>query len=294
MGLSVVRRPSLPFPSPWQGGRDALRVWPLVVAGWVVATLAVAPLWVLVDAATTVLDRMPVVGPVVEGDLWLIAAAGVSTLGRPMISAVVAGSLLTWLWGVLWRGSLVGWKLWASDRRLAVGELLGHGLVHFGRFFRLALASALAMALGLVVVWAPAVVVLLVTGEPPPPVRLWILLLIGGSGTMAVMVAVALASLRGAWLLGRADHRSAVVAWLRGLDGAIQQPSKSLLALIVWWAPVIAAAALPLVVGWLAPPWAGRVGLVVMLSLSMLVRSACRVALLASFAPTAGLSGTDR
>lgn len=293
MGLRVVSRPPIPVPSPRLGGRDALRLWRLVVAGWLLPSVVFLPLWLVLDTATADLDQLPLSG-VAPGDMELTVMEGQAGLVRPLLWAAAAGFLLTWAWGVLWRGSVVGWKLWVGGATAPLGPLLGYGLLGFWRYLRLALVSGLALGFGLAAVWSPALVVLLITGEAPPVARLWGAVLVGGVGTLSVTVAVTLASLRGAWLLGRADRRSAVAAWLRGLDGAIRQPGRSVVTLLVWWSPTWVAAALPLLVLWWVPSPAEPAAVAVLLQLSLLVRSACRTALLASFAPTAGLPFGER
>ena len=59
-----------------------------------------------------------------------------------------------------------------------------------------------------------------------------------------------LATLRGAWLLGAGDRRSAVLAWLAGLWGTVRQPVSSLFTLAVWGLPAISATVIPLAAGW--------------------------------------------
>jgi hypothetical protein len=79
-----------------------------------------------------------------------------------------------------------------------------------------------------------------------------------------------------------------VVAWLGGLDGAVRQPVASLITLAAWWLPTLVTAMVPLLLAWAAPFRGDAVALVAALQLSLIVRTGCRIALLAAFAPTVG------
>ncbi len=290
--MSVRRRTRLPFPAPALGARDAIRLWRLVLAGWLVSATVLLPFTVVVGAVLAPLDRLPTDLPLPSGEALTVVLGSVAPATGPLVFAVLSGCLLSWLWGALWRASVVGWRLWAAaNRPPTLGELLGLGLVRFGRFLRLGLTSTSALVVGLAVVWTPAALVLAKTGEPPPSGRLLLVALIGGAGTVAVTTLVALAALRGAWLLGRADRRSAVAAWLRGLDGAVRQPVASFGTLLLWWMPAVAAALWPLLLGWRLPALGDghHLMLTAVLQLAILTQSVVRVALLASFAPTSGL-----
>jgi hypothetical protein len=105
-----------------------------------------------------------------------------------------------------------------------------------------------------------------------------------------VVIVCWLAGLRGAWLLGEPDRRSAVVAWIGGLVGTARQPLSSVLTLTLWALPAVLAAALPLVAGWQIEALRAPTPNAILGGVSGVIQAFCWVGLFLSFAPASGLT----
>jgi hypothetical protein len=113
--------------------------------------------------------------------------------------------------------------------------------------------------------------------------RLIALVTAGAAATALAAIVVWLATLHGAWLLGLPGRRSAVVAWLRGLQATARRPVAGLSTLLVWVVPaLLVSAVVPLLgvafEGVRGGPLLFAVGLLVSLA-----RAFCWVGLFCSF-----------
>jgi hypothetical protein len=260
------------IPSPAAGLRLALRLYKLVLAGWLVTLAAFVPAHAVVAAATASVRANLPAAPAPD-DEALIFVERLAPVSAPLTLAVLSGCLAFAAWSVLWHAGTVRWWLSAGAVRVRLAEIIGHGVVWWWRYARFSLVAVI-VPLGLLAgVWLP-VLRLARTVE---------------SQTAAILLATALAvsavavllcwpaALRGAWLLGESGRRSALVAWLRGLGAVVHRPLRSLLPLPVWALPGAALLAAPLAVN-------GSAALPTLLA-APLASSFCWVALYLSYAP---------
>ena len=272
-------------PSPVSGLRRAVRLWRVVLVVWFVSAAVFVPAYLVVDLA---------LGPTVAnlpdrdlplGDDLLIIENTLRPVAKPLATAILSGWLALWGWSVLWHAGVVRWILWSGAVDVRLSEVLGHGVVWWWRYFRLSLTSVLIVFLVDVVLWAPLEVAIRRAETEGTGVRAAVLLAIGVVATLVVAATCWLATLHAAWLLGQADRRSAVLAWVQGLGQSVRRPFRSMLTLLVWTVPGLGFVGLPLLLGWWWPTLrAGDPALVVNL-LAGLAGAFCWVGLFLSFAP---------
>ena len=259
-------------PSPATGLRLALRLYKLVLAGWLVTLAAFVPAHAVVAAATASVRANLPAAPA-AGDEALIFVERLAPVSAPLALAVLSGCLALAAWSVLWHAGTVRWWLSAGAVRVRLAEIIGHGVVWWWRYARLGLVVFGAAAALLAAIWLP-VLRLLRTASDATAV---LLLSAGVVLSFAAALLCWTAGLRGAWLLGESGRRSALVAWLRGLGATLRRPLRSLLPLPVWALPGAALLLLPLLVEGAAAVFA--------LLAAPLASSFCCVALYLSYAP---------
>jgi hypothetical protein len=281
-------------PSPRLGWLQARRLWRLVLAVWVVSLLAIAPVLLLLrQTVVPVLASLPSgPGEVPAGDVALIVLETVRGAARPLVFALLSGLMLLWAWTVLWHAGVVAWTLRAdAGRRARLGELLGPGLAAWWRYARLSASALVARAL------AGAAIALPLwwgAGRAYAAMADHGLLLLIGIGVVATTlaaIAVWLATLHGAWLLGLPGRRSAVVAWLAGLRATLRRPLPAVWAWLVWVVPALLVSAVVPLLGVAFEGLRGGLLLVVVGLLASLARAFCWVALFRSFSPVIGVVG---
>ena len=280
-------------PSPRWGFQEALRLWRLVVACWVVSWVAVAPVLLLlrrmVFPALSALPPEPESVP--AGDVALIVVEAAREAAVPIGIAVVSGGVVLWAWFVLWHAGVVAWQLWTGGRRVRLGEVLGLGMVAWWRYARLSATALVVLAGAAAALWIPLwAAVETAFGGMAESRMMWLV----GAGivvTKLLAIVVWLATLHGAWLLGLPERRSAVLAWLRGLWTAARMPFSSFWAWLVWLVPAMVVSTVPALIGVSfvglrgGPVWIGAE------LLASLFRSFCWVGLFCSFAPVTGVVG---
>lgn len=283
------------LPSPRRGWELARRLWRLVIAVWIGSWLAITPaLLLLRQSVVQGLAPLPSgPGEVPAGDVALIVLETVRGAARPLAFALLSGLMLLWAWTVLWHAGVVAWTLWAdaAGRRARLGELLGPGLAAWWRYARLSATALVALALAAaalwLAVWWGAQGAIVAMAER----RLLLLLGIGVVATKLTAIAVWLATLHGAWLLGVPGRRSAVAAWLRGLRLALRRPLASLGVWLVWVVPAMFVSAVVPLLGVAFDGLRGGPLLAVLGLLTSLARAFCWVGLFCSFAPATGGAG---
>jgi hypothetical protein len=264
-----------------------------VLAVWFLFWLAVAPaLLLLRQTVVPGLASLPS-GPdeVPAGDVALIVLEAAREAAGPLAFAVLSGLVLLWAWTVLWHAGVVVWTLRATAGRSRLGELLGPGLAAWWRYARLSATALVALALA-----GAAITLPLWWGAGRAYAAMAehrLLLLIGIWVVAAKLAAIAvwLATLHGAWLLGLPGRRSAVAAWLRGLQVAVHRPLASLWTLLFW---VVTALLVSVVAPLLGAAFAGLRGGLLLCAvglLASLARAFCWVGLFCSFAPVTGVVG---
>ncbi len=288
MGSGASRQPS------WSWGvAQAVRLWRLVVALWVVSVAAFLPaVWVVGGTAAPRLERLPAGDECVPaGDELLILLPALEEVAAPLTLAVASAIVALWAWTVLWHAGVVNWQLWAAGRRVRVGEVLGLGVVSWWRYARLSAAAATALVALLAALWAPLSWAVELSHRTMAERRVVGLLILGTGAAILLALVVWAATLRAAWLLGLPERRSVVLAWLQGLAGTVRRPVASLGVLLLWVVPAAALALAPLAAGWwfesLRDGWA----LPLLGQAAAAGRAFCWVALYCSFAPVTGLAG---
>jgi len=264
-------------PSPVAGFRLALRLHKLVLAAWLVSIGVFLPAQLMVDFATgPARANFPEGGPA-PGDGLLIFVELLRPIAVPLAIALLLGWGTLLAWSILWHAGTVRWWLGAGAARVRLSEILGHGVVWWWRYARLAAVATAVTAATLTAVWLP-VTDAVRGGGPETTARRAGLLLLAAVVISAMALAVYwVATLRGGWLLGESGRRSALVAWLRGLGTTLRRPLRSFLPLLIWGVPACALLVAPLFVrGPLAVP---------ALMSAMLAAACCWVALYLSYAP---------
>ncbi len=290
--MAVSERPFGP-PSPCRGARQALRLRQLVAAVWVASWLAIAPvLLVLSQTAGRSLAAVPGgPGEVAAGDLPLLMVEAVRGALKPLAIALVSGLAAWWAWTVLWHAGVVRWQLGTGAAPIRLGALLRLGAGRWWRYARLSATALAALAVAAAAVLAPlgrcAVGALGAMAER----CLLVLLGIGATATALLAIAVWLATLRGAWLLGLPGRRSAVLAWLAGLRETLRRPLPGLWAWLVWMVPALLVSAVAPLLGAAFVGLRGGLLLVMIGLLASLARAFCWVGLFCSFAPLTDLVG---
>jgi hypothetical protein len=275
--------------SPVHGWSQAFVLARLVVVVWLVSLAVFAPLRVvLYSALWSTMASLPE-GPLPPGEVALIAVELVRPVWVPAAAALLSGWLALWAWTVLWHAGVVRWVVYSGRRDVRLAELLSRGLFGWWRWARLSLVSVsvgVGVHISLWIGFSTAQSRAAATGSDA--LLGWVLL---AAAVLSVGTTVLswLASLRGAWLLGDSRRRSAVVAWLAGLWGTVRRPLSSLLTLVVWVLPALAAAALPLVAGWRFELARGPLTGAALTGGAGLLTAFCLVGLFLSFAPVTGL-----
>ena len=280
-------------PSPRWGWQQASRLWRLVIAVWVVSWLAIAPalllLWRIIVPGLAALPAGT--GEVADGDVALIVLEAGREAWIPSALALLSGLVVLWAWSVLWHAGVVSWQLWMGGQRVRLGELLGLGVAAWWRYARLSAAALTVLVVTVVAVAVPLLWAALRALGAMAERRLVVVVVAGMVAVKLVAIVVWLATLHGAWLLGLPERRSAVVAWLHGLQATARRPLANLWVLLVWLVPaLLVSAAAPL----LGAAFAGLRGGTLLVGVGLLVslgRAFCWVGLFCSFAPATGVVG---
>jgi hypothetical protein len=264
-------------PSPVAGFRLALRLHKLVLAAWLVSIAVFLPAQLIVDfAAGPALANLPEGGPA-PGDTLLIFFELLRPIAIPLALAVILGCVTLVAWSILWHAGTVRWWLGAGAARVRLSEILGHGVVWWWRYARLAVAAGLVTAATLTAVWLPVRTALRGEGFASTAGRAAALVVAAIAVSLIVVAVFWIATLRGGWVLGESGRRSALVAWLRGLGATLRRPLRSVLPMLVWGVPGLLFLAVPLFVsGVLAGP---------ALMAATLAAAMCWVACYLSYAP---------
>jgi len=280
-------------PSPRWGCQQAHRLWRLVIAVWVVAWLAMAPalllLWRLIVPGLAALPAGP--GEVPAGDVALIILEAGREAWIPLALALLFGLVVLWAWSVLWHAGVVSWQLWMGGQRVRLGELLGLGVAAWWRYARLSAAALTVLVVTVAAVAVPLLWAALRALGAMAEGRLVVVVVAGMVAVKLVAIVVWLATLHGAWLLGLPERRSAVVAWLHGLQATARRPLVSLWCWLVWLVPALAVSAVAPLAGAVFEGMRGGALLVGVGLLASLARAFCWVGLFCSFAPIAGVVG---
>jgi hypothetical protein len=267
-----------------------------VLASWVVSGLAFVPLLLILRGSLMpVLGSLPqAAAELPQGELLLITIETLRPLLVPIGLALASGLAVLWLWTVLWHAGVVGWQLWSGGRRVRLGEVLGLGMVAWWKYARLSATALAALVVALAVLWVPLLQGVEGSRGELAGTRIMWLLWTGVAATKLIAVIVWLATLRGAWLLGLIDRRSALAAWFRGLWDTMRTPFASIGTLLLWLLPAMLLSMLPLAAGLFLPSLRDTAAVPAAGLVLGLARSFCWIGLFASFAPVTGLVGPGR
>jgi hypothetical protein len=244
---------------------------------WLVCVAIFLPAHLIVLAATAATFADLPARDLPTGDELLIMVELIRPVVVPLAIALISGLLAFVAWAELWHGGTVRWWMGAGAARVRLAEILGHGVVWWWRYMRLAMIAGLAAAAALAMVWLP--IRRLVGGTEPAAAGRGAALLLAAGLALSVLVILVdwLATLRASWLLGESGRSSAAVAWFRGLVAAVREPVSSLLPVVVWGIPAIVMLVLPVLVE-------ASIATVAM-PLCWLAAAFCWVALFVSYAP---------
>ena len=280
-------------PSPVFGLRRVSGMWRLVLAVWLVAMAVFVPVrLVLWTAVGETLGNLPT-GDLPDGELLVIVFELLEPVWLSLAVALLSGWLALWTWTVLWHAGVVRWLLLSGRTELRLAEVLGHGLMGWWRWARLGMTSLSVLLITHSALWMAVRTASEHTRDSGDDSLLGYALLIAFATSVVVAILCWLATLRGSWLLGSGDRRSALLAWFAGLWGSVRQPIRSLVTLLVWAVPGIAATVTPIVVGWNFEVVRSPLPSAIIDAAAGLLAAFCLVGLFLSFAPVTGLVGID-
>ena len=281
-------------PSPVFGLRRVSGMWRLVLAVWLVAMAVFVPVrLVLWTAVGETLGNLPT-GDLPDGELLVIVFELLEPVWLSLAVALLSGWLALWTWTVLWHAGVVRWLLLSGRTELRLAEVLGHGLMGWWRWARLGMTSLSVLLITHSALWMAVRTASEHTRDSGDDSLLGYALLIAFATSVVVAILCWLATLRGSWLLGSGDRRSALLAWFAGLWGSVRQPIRSLVTLLVWAVPGIAATVTPIVVGWNFEVVRSPLPSAIIDAAAGLLAAFCLVGLFLSFAPVTGLVGEKR
>lgn len=264
-------------PSPVAGFRLALRLNKLVLTAWLVSMAVFLPAQLMVDLVAGPTRANLPDGALAPGDSILIFVELLRPIALPLGIALGLGWLVLAAWSILWHAGTVRWWLGAGAARVRLSEILGHGVVWWWRYARLAVVAAAITAATQAAVWLPAADAVRSDDATMTASRAGILLAAALVVSVTFFVVCWVATLRGGWMLGESGRRSALVAWIRGLGATLRRPLRSLLPLLIWGAPALVLLVVPLSAD-------GALALPAVMA-SALAAALCWVSLYLSYAP---------
>ncbi len=272
----------------WGFGR-ALRLWRLVLAAWIVPTVLFSlPLLAVVRMVAPWYGSMPL-GGTAPGDAVLVGAWGLGRLGGVVGLLAAVALVLAWSWTILWHAGITGWYGLGGGRPFALGEMVGLGVLRWFRYCRLSLVGLAATGVLAAGLSSPFFVLAKNAKRAMEETRMVNLQLAGGAVMVLVILVCWTAFLRGAWELAAPGRRSAALAWLRGLGGAVTDLPRSAGTVLLWGVFLGGFAFLPLLAGIRFSGLGGTPGWFVLAGISHLLAAFCAVGLFLSFAPVSGL-----
>jgi hypothetical protein len=283
-----------PAPSCLFGLGKSLSLWRVVGVVFLGSVLVFVParlvLWTTVGG---VFANLPD-GDLPDGEIALILTELLRPSWPSLALAFLSGCFALWAWTVLWHAGLVRWFFYSGKNDIRLAEVLSRGLFGWWRWARLGLTSVAVLVLVHSVAGMAFVKLKERAADLADDSRLGIYLETGILLCLAAAVLCWMATLRGAWLLGESHRRSAVLAWFAGLWGTLRQPVRSLLTLMGWVVPGLAAGVAPVILGWHFEILRGTIASTVLGIIVGLVMAFCQVGLFLSFAPVTGLVGEKR
>ena len=278
-------------PSATLGAREARRFAPVAVAVWLASGAAMAPAcMVVVSALSPALGRLPSdLGSLPPGELAVVARGALAGVPRPLEVGLVAGLVLLWAWQVLWRAGVTSWRVWAGERRVRLGELLGLGLTRWWPVARVHLTGLAVAAGGIALLVTVALEMIGQAWTAMAEVRLVVVVIASAAAVVLILAACRAATVAGVWRLARPDRSSAVLAWVEGLWVVVRHPLASAAAVLLWSAAGLGAVMLAAIMLLAVPSLAASSWGLVVVAACALLEAAAAVALMGAFAPVSGL-----
>jgi len=283
-----------PSPSCLFGLRKTLALWRVVGVVFLVSVLVFVPArLVLWTTAGGVLANLPA-GDLPDGETTLILTELVRPIWPSLALAFFSGCFALWAWTVLWHAGLVRWFFYSGKNDVRLAEVLSRGLFGWWRWARLGLTSVAVLVLVHSAIGMAFVKLKERAADLADDSRLGIYLETGILLCILAAVLCWMATLRGAWLLGQSHRRSAVLAWLGGLSGTIRQPVRSLLTLLAWVVPGLAAVVAPMILERRFEIFRGIIPSTILGVAGGLITAFCLVGLFLSFATVTGMADNGR
>jgi hypothetical protein len=192
------------------GAREVRRFALVAVAAWLADIAAMIPAWlVLVSAISSPLGRLPNdLGSLPPGELAVIVRAALAGMAKPLQVALAAGVVLLWSWRVLWRAGMAWWRVWAGERNVRIGELLGLGLTRWWPVARVHLVGLAVAGTAAVTIATGALMGVFQAWASMAERRLVAVVIVGVTAVVLVLAVGRAATLAGVWRLTRPDRRS--------------------------------------------------------------------------------------
>ncbi len=275
--------------SPAWGFHNALRLWRVVLAVWIVPLVLAVPGWMIAHGFLgRVLGSLPTSAGA-QADLPLILMQAVHTAGPALAVWIVTALAALWAWTVAWHAGVASWGVWATGRPVRLGEIAGYGVLRWWRYARLSLTALAGLVLLGTGVTVPLFAAAHAARRHLAETRMVNLELAAIGLAIIVSWICWTATLRGAWELARPNRRSAVVAWLRGFGGVFRQPVRSLGTVLLWGVAGEVFTVAPVLLKLHVQAMRGTPGGLAAGVLLALLAAFCWVALYLSFAPVSGL-----
>ena len=280
-----MKKPSLRF-----GLQLSLRLWPLLLALWFTPMIFFGPFRILLSLVTRrAFGNIPESFVPPAGDIPLLFFQALTPL-LPAIGIVLGVALLlTWAWTILWHAGLCRWLVWREADTPRLLPILGHGVLRWTAYFRLSVVSFLSFALLIGGTAALSAHLIRNAMDEMQENRGFTLLLLMLLLVALLKIILWAATMRGAWELALPHRRSAFMAFLRGLRGALTQPVATLLPTAVFGVLIAALCCLPLLLGLYHPGLRSGWQAVLLPAVSGLAASFLQLWIFASMAPVSGL-----
>ena len=204
-------------PSPVAGFRLAVRLHKLVLTVWLMSIAVFVPAQLMVVLTTAPARANLPAGDLPAGDGLLMFFELFRPIAVPLGMALALGWAALLAWSILWHAGTVRWWLGAGAARVRLSEILGHGVVWWWRYARLAVLAGVVTVAMLTSIWLPVRKAVRGAGIAGSADRAAGLLLAAFIVSLVVGALLWVATLRGGWMLGESGRNSALVAWLRGL-----------------------------------------------------------------------------
>ena len=252
---------------------------------WLLPVAAVLPALVVVDVEVGSHLGELTSCPAAAGDALLIVVDAVLGAGRPLLIALAGGAFALWVGTVLWHAGTVSWYGTGGKGPFRLAEMVARGALRFWVYARLSAIALLALVSGLTLLFVPlgwaAGRAREVMAEGPMLALLMLAVALG----ILWSVVVWSATLHGRWRVGFDPRRSALRAWLGGLQETWRRPLPNLGTVAIAVAAGALLALAPILLGMVAPPLRGGAAGMTVAAIAGAARALVWVALFLAFAP---------